>query len=142
MYDLLIKNGTVIDPSQGLHDKRDIAFSDGKVALVAESISDSQAMEIIDATGLIVTPGLIDLPVHVFTGASHYGIEPDSSNVAKGLTTALDAGSAGPRTFPAVRKHGLERAHTRLLALLNISALGMIPPKIGYLEAIRRADSQ
>lgn len=142
MYDLLIKNGTVIDPSQGLHDKRDIAFSDGKVALVAESISDSQAMEIIDATGLIVTPGLIDLHVHVFPGASHYGIEPDSSNVAKGVTTALDAGSAGARTFPAFRKHVLERAHTRLFALLNISAMGMISPKIGELEDIRWADIQ
>lgn len=141
-YDLLIKGGTVVDPSQGINDVRDVAISDGKVAAVAAGISDSLAMQVVDATDLIVTPGLIDLHVHVYWGASHYGIEPDGGNIAKGVTTALDAGSAGSRTFPAFRKYVLEQADTRLYALLNISAMGMISPKIGELEDLRWADIQ
>ena len=78
-YDLLIKGGTVIDPSQGLNAIRDVALADGKVAAVGEGLSESEATETLDASGLIVTPGLLDLHVHVFWGASHYGIEPDST---------------------------------------------------------------
>ena len=141
-YDLLIKDGTLIDPAQGINGPMDVAISGDKVAAVADSISDFAAAEVVDASGLIVTPGLIDLHVHVFWGASHYGIEPDGSNVAKGVTTALDAGSAGARTFPAFRRYVLERADTRLYALLNISAMGMISPSIGELEDIRWANIQ
>lgn len=141
-YDLLIKGGTLIDPSEGINKPMDVAISGDKVAAVADSISDFAAVEVVDASGLIVTPGLIDLHVHVFWGASHYGIEPDGSNVAKGVTTALDAGSAGARTFPAFRRYVLERADTRLYALLNISAMGMISPSIGELEDIRWANIQ
>jgi dihydroorotase len=140
MYDLLVKHGTVIDPSQGLNDRRDVTFENGKVTAIAPSISDSAAASVIDATGLIVTPGLVDLHVHVYPGVSHYGIEPDPTNIAKGVTTAVDAGSAGSRTFPAFRRHVLEQSDTRLLALLNISSMGMISPKIGELEDIRWAD--
>jgi dihydroorotase len=141
-YDLLIKGGTVIDPSQGLNAIRDVALSDGKVAAVGKGISESLATEVVDATGLIVTPGLMDLHVHVFWGASHYGIEPDFGNIARGVTTALDAGSSGAHTFAAFRRYVLERAETRLYALLNISAMGMISPKIGELEDLRWADVQ
>jgi len=139
-YDLLIRGGTVIDTSQGLNDVRDVALSDGKVAAVEEGIPESLARETLDASDLIVTPGLLDLHVHVFWGATHYGIEPDTGNVEKGVTTAVDAGSAGAGTFPAFRRHVLERADTRLYALLNISAMGMISPKIGELEDLRWAD--
>ena len=139
-YDLLIKGGTVVDPSQELNAMRDVALSGGKVAAIAESIAESEAREMVDATGLIVTPGLVDLHVHAYWGASDYGIEPDIGNIAKGVTTALDAGSAGAFTFPAFRKHVLERSDTRLYALLNISAMGMLSPKIGELEDLRWAD--
>ncbi len=141
-YDLLIKGGTLIDPAQGINGPMDVAITGAKVAAVAKDISDFAAIEVVDATGLIVTPGLIDLHVHVFWGASHYGIEPDGNNVAKGVTTALDAGSAGARTFPAFRRYVLEQADTRLFALLNISAMGMISPEIGELEDIRWANIQ
>ena len=139
-YDLLIKGGTVIDPSQGLNGVRDIALADGKVASIAESISESEAIDVFDATGLIVAPGLLDLHMHVFQGASHYGVDPDMANLAKGVTTALDAGTAGAGTFPAFRKHVLEQADTQLYALLNISAMGMISRDIGELEDMRWAN--
>lgn len=142
VYDLLIKGGTLIDPAQGINGVMDVAITGEKVAAVAKDVSDFAATEVVDASGLIVAPGLIDLHVHVFWGASHYGIEPDGNNIAKGVTTALDAGSAGARTFPAFRRYVLERADTRLLALLNISAMGMISPDIGELEDIRWANIQ
>ena len=132
-YDLLVKGGTVVDPSQGLHAVRDVALSEGKVAAVESGIPEGQATEVVNATGLIVTPGLIDLHVHAYWGVCCYGIEPDASNIAKGVTTALDCGSAGARTFPAFRKYVLQRSDTRVFALLNISAMGMISTEIGEL---------
>jgi dihydroorotase len=140
MYDLLIKDGMIVDPSQGLNGPADIAFLDGKVAAISPSISDSEATDVLDATDLIVTPGLIDLHVHNFWGVSHYGIDPDTTNIANGVTTAVDAGSAGAATFPAFRRYVLERADTRLYALLNISLTGMISRTIGELEDLRHAD--
>ncbi len=140
MYDLLIKGGSVVDPSQGLNGPSDLAFLNGAVASISPSISDSQADEVFDATDLVVTPGLIDLHVHNFWGVSHYGIDPDVTNIAHGVTTAVDAGSAGAATFPAFRRYVLERADTRLYALLNISLTGMISRKIGELEDLRHAD--
>ena len=125
MYDLLIKGGIVVDPSQDLHAVRDVALADGLVAAVEPSI-DGAAAETIDATGLIVSPGLMDLHVHAFWGGSTYGIEPDAGNISRGVTTAVDAGSAGAWTFPAFRSHVMDRADTRLYALLNISAAGMV----------------
>ncbi len=123
-YDLVLKGGTVVDPSQGLHDVRDVALSQGVVAAVEPDIADGR--EVFDARGLIVTPGLIDLHVHVFWGASQYGIDPDPVHVAHGATTVLDVGSSGARTFPAFRRYVIERSQTRVFALLNISSLGMV----------------
>ena len=139
-YDLLVKGGRLVDPSEGLDTVRDVAFSRGKVAAVEESLEESSARQSVDATNMIVTPGLLDLHVHTFWGASHYGIEPDVGNIAKGVTTALDAGSSGARTFLAFRKYVMERSDTRLYALLNISAMGMLSPKIGELLDLRWAD--
>jgi len=138
-YDLLIKRGLVVDPSQGANQVGDVAFADGKVAAVG-NLFDGDAAEVIDATGLIVTPGLLDLHVHVFPGVSHFGIDADHSNIGKGVTTAVDAGSAGALTFPFFRKHIIETADTRLYSLLNISSTGMISPKIGELEDLQLAD--
>lgn len=130
----------MVDPSQGLNEPRDVALAGGKVAAVEDSIPSDHAGEVLDATGMVVTPGLIDLHVHAYWGACTYGIDPDLSNLALGVTTALDAGSAGALTFRGFRKHNLERAHTRLFALLNISAMGIISPDIGELEYLKWAD--
>ena len=78
----------------------------------------------VDATGLIVTPGLIDMHMHAYWGVCCYGLEPDAINIARGVTTAMDCGSAGARTFPHFRRTVMERADTRLYALLNISRHG------------------
>ena len=130
----------MVDPSQGLNGHRDIALTGGKVAAVEDSIPADQAKEVLDANGLIVTPGLIDLHVHAYWGACTYGVDPDVSNLANGVTTALDAGSAGALTFRGFRKHTIEKAQTRLFALLNISAMGIPSPVIGELEDLRWAD--
>ena len=140
MYDMLIKGGTVVDPSQGIHTVRDVAISDGKIAAVDASIDESTSSEVIEAGGLIVTPGLIDMHVHAYPGVCCYGLEPDVTNIARGVTTAMDCGSAGARTFPAFRQYFIERAETRLYALLNISTMGIISSKIGELVDMRWAD--
>lgn len=96
--------------------------------------------EVLDACGLLVTPGLIDLHVHVYYGASHYGIEPDPHCLATGTTTVVDAGSAGALTFAGFRKYVIEVAQTRIVPLLNIGATGMLSADVGELEDIRFID--
>ena len=140
-YDLIVSGGRVIDPSQGLDAVRDVALANGKVAFVAENIPSDQARGVIDARGMIATPGLIDLHTHDFWGASRYGVDPDTVHVARGVTTIVDAGSSGSHTFPAFRKYVIDRAKTRIYAMLNISGMGMA---LGYagLEDIRWAKVQ
>ncbi len=138
MYDLLIKGGTVIDAALALNDVRDLAIADGKVAAIDEHI-DGDARDEVDADGLIVAPGLIDMHMHAYWGVCCYGLEPDAINIARGVTTAMDCGSAGARTFPHFRRTVMERADTRLYALLNISAMGIISPVIGELFDMRWA---
>lgn len=138
MYDLLIKGGTVIDAALGLNDVRDVAIADGKIAAIEESIG-GDARRVVDAEGLIVTPGLIDMHMHAYWGVCCYGLEPDAINIARGVTTAMDCGSSGARTFPHFRRTVMERSDTRLYALLNISAMGIISPSIGELFDMRWA---
>jgi dihydroorotase len=124
-YDLLIKGGRVIDPSQKLAAVRDVAIAAGKIARVAEKIDKAEARHELDAEGKIVTPGLIDVHVHVYDGVGVYGIPADPNCIAKGVTTVLDAGSAGAHTFAAFRKHVVKTADTRVYALLNLSVVGL-----------------
>src|SRR5262245_32313111 len=104
-YDLLVKGGKVVDPSQQLSAIRDVAITGHKVARIAEEIPEGQARQVLDARGKIVTPGLIDVHVHVYDGVAPLGIPPDPNCVAKGVTTVLDAGSSGAHTFPGFRKY-------------------------------------
>ena len=139
-YDLVVKKGTLIDPAQGIHAQKDIAFSDGRVLKVSDDVSSTEARAIVDAEGYYVTPGLIDLHVHVFHGVSHFGIEPDPTCLARGATTVVDAGSAGADTFPGFRKYVINVSDTRILAQLNISSQGMLTREIGELENPDYAD--
>jgi dihydroorotase len=142
MVELIIRNGRLIDPACGLDERRDIAFQAGRVAAVARSLAEQPAAETIDATGLIVAPGMIDLHVHVYAGVSHYGIPADPTCLTRGVTTAVDAGSAGASTFGGLRRYIIEASATRLYALLNISRIGMVTgaemePPLGELEDLR-----
>src|SRR5262245_30222583 len=142
MFDLIIRNGRVIDPARSADEIADVAFLAGRVAAIGASLSELKAAEWIDASGMIVTPGMIDLHVHVYDGVSHYGIPPDPSCLARGVTTAVDAGSAGAATFVGLRRYIIEASATRLFALLNISRIGMVSgaeldPPLGELEDLR-----
>ena len=123
-YDLLVKGGRVVDPSQRLNAVRDIGIKGHHVTRVADDIPAIDARQVLDASDKIVTPGLIDVHVHVYDGVAPLGIPPDPSCVAKGVTTVLDAGSAGAHTFPGFRKYIVNVADTRVHALLNISVVG------------------
>ena len=140
MYDLLISGGTVVDPAQGLNDRRDVAIAGGRVSAVAEHIDPAQARQVLDASGLLVTPGLVDVHVHVYDGVSHYGVDADTYILPSGVTTAIDAGSAGADTFEGLRRYVIEVSETRLKACLNISSTGMVSPVVGELEDIRLID--
>ena len=139
-YDLLIENGTLVDPGQGIHDPRDVAFAGGVVAEVGPDLPAGEARVVIDAGGRYVTPGWIDVHVHVFPNVTHYGIEPDPTCLARGATTVVDAGSAGADIFPGFRKYVIEVTQTRILAELNISSQGMITGKVGELALPDLAD--
>lgn len=139
-YELLIRRGRLVDPSQGIDGLRDVAFARGRVAAVEKGIPESLAAEVLDASGLVVTPGLVDIHVHAFWGVSHYGIDLDPVCLARGVTTAVDAGSSGAATFPGLRRYVLSKTRTRMRAFLNISAAGMIAERIGELEDLRWAD--
>jgi len=123
-YDVIVQGGHVVDPSQNLSAVRDIAITGGKVARIAESIPAAEARQVIDARGMLVTPGLIDLHVHVYDGVAPLGIPADPNCIAKGVTTVVDAGSSGAHTFPGLRKYVINVVDTRVFALLNISVVG------------------
>jgi dihydroorotase len=131
-YDLLIKGGHVIDPKNGIDAVMDVAISAGKIAKVAKEIPETQAARIARAQGLYVTPGLIDIDVHVYAGTGIKGVYtgdlsvyPDSFSFRTGVTTMVDAGTSGWRNFPDFRQRVIDRAKTRVLALINIVGGGM-----------------
>src|ERR1700691_4129993 len=123
-FDLILRNGRVIDPSQNLDRVTDVAFAGGKVAKVGERLEDDGA-EVRDVSGLIVTPGLIDLHTHVYWGGTSLGIDAEDFCRRSGVTTAIDTGSAGPGNFAGFRKHVIERSQVRILAYLHVSFAGI-----------------
>ncbi|HEX3207987.1 MAG TPA: amidohydrolase/deacetylase family metallohydrolase [Geminicoccaceae bacterium] len=125
MYDLVIRGGRLIDPAQGLDQRRDVAFQDGKVAAVAPTIDAREAREVIAADGRLVVPGLIDLHTHVWWGGTSLSVRPEPVARRSGATTLVDAGSAGPGNFHGFRAHIIERCPVRILPYLNISFAGI-----------------
>ena len=138
-FDLIIKDGTIIDPSQNLIKKKDVGISGGKIASVKDYISESDGVQIIPARGKYITAGLIDLHVHVWWGVAHLAIPADPVCIGRGVTTAIDAGSSGANTFPGFYHYVIEQTHTRILAFLHISGMGQLDNDIGELENIRWA---
>jgi len=125
MYDLLLKGGHVIDPSQDLRGVLDIAVENGKIAKVAASIPAAEARRVVDIPGKTVTPGLIDLHTHVFDGVAANGVHPDIAGVHAGVTTVVDAGSSGCATFGAFPRHILPKCETEVIPLLHICQTGL-----------------
>ena len=125
MYDLLIRGGTVIDPSQDIHGLHDVAVQDGKIARVAPGISAEEASRVIDVVGKIVTPGLIDLHTHIYDGVNGNGVEADLGGVRAGVTTMVDAGSAGCDTYGGFPKHIIPNNHTEVICFLHICRTGL-----------------
>jgi dihydroorotase len=133
-YDLLIAGGRVIDPAKRIDQTLDVAVANGKIAAVGANLSRAGAKRVLDATGKIVTPGLIDMHGHVFDRFAISSIEPDVAGLPTGVTTIVDAGSSGASTFGAFRKYIIEPAHTRVCALLNISRIGLVVGNELYID--------
>jgi dihydroorotase len=131
-YDLLLKGGHVIDAANKLDAVRDVAIQAGKIAAVAADIPSSEARKTIDVHGLYVTPGLVDIHVHVYAGtgmrdaySGDHSVYPDGFTFRSGVTTVVDAGSSGWRNFPDFKERVIDRSKTRVLAMLNIVGHGM-----------------
>ncbi|MBL8590619.1 MAG: amidohydrolase/deacetylase family metallohydrolase [Methylobacteriaceae bacterium] len=124
-YDLILRGGRVVDPSQKLDGVRDVAFAGGKVAAIGAALVAGPRTEIRDVSGCIVTPGLIDLHTHVYWGGTSLGIDADEFCRTSGVTTSVDTGSAGPGNFLGFRKHVIEKSQARILAYLHVSFAGI-----------------
>jgi dihydroorotase len=124
MVDLVLRGGRVIDPANGRDETADVAFGDGKVVGVGRDLP-AGGTEPVDARGLLVVPGLIDLHTHVYWGGTSLGV--DAAEVAQhsGTTTFVDAGSAGPGNFHGFRHHVIEPSPLRIIPLLNVSFPGI-----------------
>ncbi|HCL78806.1 MAG TPA: amidohydrolase/deacetylase family metallohydrolase, partial [Synergistaceae bacterium] len=133
MQDILITKGRVMDPASGVDGVHDLLIRDGVIAAVGNDLPEEGALKVIDASGLLVTPGIVDIHTHLFaTGgnpnawAGEYSVFPDGFSVRSGVTTMVDAGSAGWRNFDLFRASVIDRARTRVFAFLNIASYGMI----------------
>ncbi|MBI2831552.1 MAG: amidohydrolase/deacetylase family metallohydrolase [Chloroflexi bacterium] len=128
MYDLLLKNGRVIDPSQDINGVMDVALTGNKIAALAPKIEASQAKRIVNVPGKIVAPGLIDDHVHCFHTLLPGKATPDGAGVHRGATTVVDAGTVGPITLYVFRKTVVETARSNTYCLLNVALTGLAYP--------------
>lgn len=132
LYDLLLQGGHVLDDKNHIDSTMDVAIKDGRIAKVAAHLSPSDALKTIDVKGLYVTPGLIDIHVHVYAGtgernsyAGDNSVPPDGFTFRTGVTTVVDAGCSGWRNFEDFKQRIIDRSKTRVFALLNIVGSGM-----------------
>ncbi len=124
-FDLILKGGRVIDPSQNHDGIADVAFTGGKVAKIGTNLPAEPGTQVRDVSGYIVSPGLIDLHTHVYWGGTSLGIDAEEFCRTSGVTTAIDTGSAGPGNFAGFRKHVIEQSAVRILAYLHVSFAGI-----------------
>jgi dihydroorotase len=132
-YDILIKGGRVIDPKNNIDALMDVAVKAGKVFAIGKNLPEKEARQVVDATGLLVVPGLIDIHAHVFAGTQpdHYlsdglsALMPDGYTFRVGVTTVVDCGGAGWKNFATFKKNVIDVSQTRVLSFLNIVGEGM-----------------
>ena len=136
-FDLLIKGGEIVDPATGYFGPGDVAVQRDRIAAVAHDIPAESAFRAIDASGLLVTPGLIDLHAHVWHGAGYYGIDADPIGAASGVTSWVDAGSAGAFTLEGLRRYIIEPSQVRIAAFL-LHRLGRVGLRADQHRAGRR----
>jgi dihydroorotase len=131
-YDIVLKNGHIVDPKNNIDAVSDIAIKDGKIAKISKGIAQNSSKKVIDVTGLYITPGFIDIHTHVFAGSTpekfadgSYSVSPDDFTLRNGVTTVVDAGTSGWRNFPVFKNQVIDKSKTRILAFLNIAGSGM-----------------
>ena len=135
--DLLVRRARLVAKGRVTDDLHDVVFDGGRVAAIERDARDGDAARVLDAEEEILAPGLVDIHVHAWWGATHMGIDIDEHSIDRGVTTAVDAGSAGAATFRAFQRFVLARTRTRAYALLNISGMGQLDIDIGECEDLR-----
>ena len=147
MFDLIVCGGRVVDPGQNLDTVTDIGIAGPRIGAIGDDLVQRGVRgEVIDARGLVVTPGWVDLHTHVYWGVAPLGVDADSHCLRRGVTTAVDAGSAGASTFAGFKRYVIDVSATRIVAMLHLSALGMArddtfgAEAVGELEDIRWAN--
>jgi dihydroorotase len=136
-YDLVLRGGEVIDPAQGIRGRRDVAISKGKVAAMAPSLSADASSFNVDVAGKLVVPGLVDIHTHFYNKVMLLGCDPDTSFLPVGVTTAVDAGSSGWRTWAGLRDFVIANSRTRLYAFIHLSGVGLLPPELTDLAQVQ-----
>src|SRR5260370_42173153 len=135
-----VAGGRVLDPGRGIDATATVSVADGIIAGVG-LVPDADAVpgdrRTVDAAGLLVTPGLVDLHTHLFPGVSHYGIEPDTYCAGRGVTTAVDAGSAGAQALPGLGRDVIERSGSPAPGFRHRAGPGMLPGPVGQPRDMR-----
>src|SRR6266851_8554792 len=126
-FDLVIKGADVLDPSQSLRGKRDIGIRYGLIEAVEADIPAARALRVLDATGKLATPGLVDLHCHVYPYGSAIGIPADELIPYQCTTTCVSAGDAGANNFAGFRRYVVAQTRTRLYAFVHIANMGLAP---------------
>jgi dihydroorotase len=124
-FDLILRGGRIIDPSQRVDEIADVAFAGGKTARIGRDLAAGSGTDVRDVAGRIVVPGLIDLHTHVYWGGTSLGVDAEDYCRLSGVTTAIDTGSAGPGNFAGFRKHVIDPSAVRILAYLHVSFAGI-----------------
>ena len=137
-FELILRGGQIVDPSQRLDTIADIGFADGKVAAIGAQLAARSDTEVLDVSGHLVTPGLIDLHTHVYWGGTSLGIDAEQYCRTSGVTTCIDTGSAGPGNFAGFRKHVIEPSAVRILAYLHVSFAGIF----GFSKTVMVGESE
>jgi dihydroorotase len=125
-FDLLLAGGTLLDPASGIHGQMDLGITDGRIAATGPGLVASRAERRLDVRGCYVTPGLVDFHLHSYWGVNPYGVDVDRTCLQTGVTTAVDAGSAGPVNFLGFERFIAERSTVRMLAFVSVAQHGVL----------------